>query len=415
MGQVYYDMGFLSSTEVVECSASDLVGQYVGHTGPKTRQVFEKALGRVLFIDEAYRLSEGPFAKEAMDELVGILTQEKFRGKLVAILAGYDQEMNDLLSINPGLSSRFPEEVLFRNFEPNDCLRILRDELQKNDVGAPSLHSTNTPDHLKMANIISDLSCLSSWGNARDVITMAKKLINVAFGKPLETTMELSADEIVNVMQEMLTQRQERSSNMPRSKTQYPNLPMQFNNPSPKAPRVETANAIQTKPQEPEPQKPSADPASTVRDPDVSDDVWFQLLADKKAAEEREKHEAEDRARKEREFQEAIQREQEQQELLKRLAEAAAKDVRENEELMRQREQARLRALAEKERRVRIQAELEARQREEEKRRKEEALVQAKIREMGLCVAGFRWIKQASGYRCAGGTHFLSNDALGIN
>lgn len=77
MGQVYYDMGFLSSVEVVECSASDLVGQYVGQTGPKTKKLFEKALGRVLFIDEAYRLSQGQFAQEAIDELVGILTQEK--------------------------------------------------------------------------------------------------------------------------------------------------------------------------------------------------------------------------------------------------------------------------------------------------------------------------------------------------
>lgn len=89
MGQVFYDMGFLSSTEVTECSASDLVGQYVGHTGPKTKKLFEKALGRVLFIDEAYRLSQGHFAQEAIDELVGITTQDKFRGKLVVILAGY--------------------------------------------------------------------------------------------------------------------------------------------------------------------------------------------------------------------------------------------------------------------------------------------------------------------------------------
>ena len=94
MGQVYYDMGFLSSTEVVECSASDFVGQYIGQTGPKMKGVLEKALRKVLFVDEVYRLSEGRFTKEAMDELVGILTQEKFRGKLVVVLAGYDQEIS---------------------------------------------------------------------------------------------------------------------------------------------------------------------------------------------------------------------------------------------------------------------------------------------------------------------------------
>jgi hypothetical protein len=75
MGKVYFDMGFLATAEVVMCSAIDLVGQYVGQTGPKTKKLLEKALGKVLFIDEAYRLAEGHFAKEAMDELVDCLTK----------------------------------------------------------------------------------------------------------------------------------------------------------------------------------------------------------------------------------------------------------------------------------------------------------------------------------------------------
>src|SRR6266480_1793477 len=69
MGKVFYDMGFLSKAEVVECSATDLIGQYVGQTGPKVQQLLDNALGKVLFIDEAYRLAGGHFAQEAMDEL----------------------------------------------------------------------------------------------------------------------------------------------------------------------------------------------------------------------------------------------------------------------------------------------------------------------------------------------------------
>ncbi|KAI6004453.1 ATPases of the AAA+ class [Pisolithus orientalis] len=99
LGQVYYDMGFLSSTDVVECSASDLVGQHVGHTGPQTKAVFEKVLRKVLFVDEAYRLREGKFAKEAMDEIVGLMTQERYMDKLIIVLAGYEDEMNALLQV----------------------------------------------------------------------------------------------------------------------------------------------------------------------------------------------------------------------------------------------------------------------------------------------------------------------------
>lgn len=83
MGKVYYDMGFLADATVVDCSATDLIGQYVGHTGPKVQKKFDEALGRILFIDEAYRLAEGHFAKEAMDEIVDCLTKERYHNKLV--------------------------------------------------------------------------------------------------------------------------------------------------------------------------------------------------------------------------------------------------------------------------------------------------------------------------------------------
>lgn len=114
MGKIYYDMGFLTNAQVEERSAKDLVGEYVGQTGPKTEKLLESALGKVLFIDEAYRLAEGPYAKEAVDELVDCITKPKFFQKVIIILAGYDNDINQLMSINPGLSSRFPGESSFR-------------------------------------------------------------------------------------------------------------------------------------------------------------------------------------------------------------------------------------------------------------------------------------------------------------
>ena len=82
MGKVYYDMGFLATAEVIEVSATELVGQFVGQTGPKAHKLLERALGKILFVDEAYRLGEGQFAKEAMDEIVDCITKPKFVQKL---------------------------------------------------------------------------------------------------------------------------------------------------------------------------------------------------------------------------------------------------------------------------------------------------------------------------------------------
>lgn len=81
-------MGFLGTAEVVECSATDLIGQYIGQTGPKVQQQFDKALGKVLFIDEAYRLGQGHFSKEAMGEIVDATTKDKYAKKMIIILAG---------------------------------------------------------------------------------------------------------------------------------------------------------------------------------------------------------------------------------------------------------------------------------------------------------------------------------------
>ncbi|CAN9351619.1 unnamed protein product [Alternaria alternata] len=94
MGKIFYDMGFLSQASVEECSATDLIGQYVGQTGPKVQKLMEKAISKVLFINEAYRLAEGRFATKAMDKLVDCLTKPKFAQRLVVILAGYDKDIN---------------------------------------------------------------------------------------------------------------------------------------------------------------------------------------------------------------------------------------------------------------------------------------------------------------------------------
>jgi SpoVK/Ycf46/Vps4 family AAA+-type ATPase len=418
IGQVYFDMGFLSSTEVVECSASDLVGEYVGQTSPKTRKLFEKALGRVLFIDEAYRLSEGHFAKEAIDELVGTLTQEKFRSKMVVILAGYDREMNELMAVNTGLSSRFPDEIIFRNLKPAQCLEVLKKELGKKKIRLSQLDDPTHPGYKAMLARLDALSCLPSWGNARDIITLSKRMVTVVYDlKPDDRNedLALSVEDAVACMTNMLADRSERSGNLPsnpRSRQldgmqQMPNAPTL----SPHAIRLsQTVDTSVHDLSQDDISPPQV--LSDGRDSNVSDETWHQLQLDKEVSEAAAKALEADTRRLEQELRDMAELEKLQQEQMAKakLAEARARDVLERDKLREAHEAMRLQQVRDRLERERIAALLEV----EREKQRQEAKVQQKLRAMGVCVAGFQWIKQASGYRCAGGFHFVDNVALGI-
>ena len=168
-------MGFLATAEVLETSAIDLVGEYVGQTGPKTQKLFEKALGKVLFIDEAYRLAEGHFAKEAMDKIVDCITKPGSAQKLVIILAGYAADVNRLMSIKPGLTSRFPETVTFRCLNPNECLELFTNLLRKKKhLDLVTLEFASAAFQQGLLHPFEVPTNLSNWANARDVGTLAK-------------------------------------------------------------------------------------------------------------------------------------------------------------------------------------------------------------------------------------------------
>ncbi|WP_018617300.1 AAA family ATPase [Segetibacter koreensis] len=126
LGQIYYDIGLLSSNKVVEVSRADLVGQYVGHTAPKTQRVFESALGGILFIDEAYSLFKtgSDFGNEAVETLLKLM--EDNREKIVVIIAGYPKQIDELLSSNPGLKSRFSKTLHFPDYSKEELSQIFQ-------------------------------------------------------------------------------------------------------------------------------------------------------------------------------------------------------------------------------------------------------------------------------------------------
>jgi SpoVK/Ycf46/Vps4 family AAA+-type ATPase len=452
MGQVYYDMGFLSSPEVIECSASDLVGQYVGHTGPKTRKLFERALGKVLFVDEAYRLgSQGRFAQEAVDELVGLLTHEDFNGKIVVVLAGYDTDMDQLMTVNTGLASRFTEEIVFGNFSPERCLDILEMQLKKEQIAAPELDEPSSAAAQQLVSIFKQLCRLPSWGNARDVITLAKsiirKTINADAGSAGEPLTLHWADALV-CARDMLRDKRAR---LPKQAGQswlddgaddQPTLDASSAPPLPPPPPAVNSNAASSGPPPPPPPSssnkdassnspPPAGPKSSSpvplasaqqynpspfapdpdqRDPGVSDAVWNQLQADKQAQADDARRAHEKEVQLAAELADARKREQEERRRAIALQRKAAADATAARELEAQRQR---KIAAEKERQRIWQAQQDAKRREEEKRKREEQ-AQRKLREMGVCVMGYQWIPQGGGYRCAGGSHYVSNGQLGL-
>ncbi|MDC3415025.1 AAA family ATPase [Aquibacillus sp. 3ASR75-11] len=122
--KVLKECGLLKRGHLIVASRSDLVAGYVGQTAIKTKQKIKESLGGVLFIDEAYSLARDKkgFGKEAIDTLVDEMT--KHNDNLIVILAGYKKEMNELITSNPGLASRFKKYVEFKDYSPNQLVKI---------------------------------------------------------------------------------------------------------------------------------------------------------------------------------------------------------------------------------------------------------------------------------------------------
>ena len=467
IGQVYFDMGILSSADFIECSASDLVGQYVGQTGPKTQKIFEKALGKVLFIDEAYRLAGGggSFNQEAVDEIVALLTHETYKGKVIVILAGYENEMRDLMQVNPGLSSRFPEWVPFSNIPTKDCMTIIVKRLHKEGVAATELVDQGSSVYQDMAAIIDSLATLHDWGNARDINTLADKIIRFALlnvKKPSENSMlVVKGEDVVRCATEMLQDRVSRAAVGPsaRAAAKHGIPPVAVNTARPTPPPIDVGTSTQAAAPPPAPTRPPTPPraetpqtgkaargrgrggrggleqrrdsvASTAsssdglanvavgtRDAGVSDEIWAELQEARRRAVELERTKQAEIAAISKRVDEAAKKAKQQKSIIqgleRKLAEPA--DDKLKQQWVKQKQAAEDRERRLKEERDRINnLVLRAAKLAEEERKRKEQLAQQKLRRMGVCVMGYQWINVGNGYRCAGGSHFVSSAQLGV-
>jgi probable Rubsico expression protein CbbX len=126
MASLLKQMGYLEQGQLVHAMRNDLIGEFIGQTAPRTKRVLDKAMGGVLFIDEAYYLYNKHDPNDFGQEAVGILLQvmENDRDKLVVILAGYKDRMDEFFSSNPGMSSRIAHHLDFVDYELGELLSI---------------------------------------------------------------------------------------------------------------------------------------------------------------------------------------------------------------------------------------------------------------------------------------------------
>jgi probable Rubsico expression protein CbbX len=126
MADILHRLGYIERNHVVAVTRDDLVGQYVGHTAPKTKEVLKRAYGGVLFIDEAYYLyrpeNERDYGVEAIEILLQVMENE--RDRIVVVLAGYADRMDDFFRLNPGMSSRVAHHIDFPDYTVDELVAI---------------------------------------------------------------------------------------------------------------------------------------------------------------------------------------------------------------------------------------------------------------------------------------------------
>ncbi|WP_338469363.1 AAA family ATPase [Niallia sp. XMNu-256] len=168
--QMYYELGVLPRKEVVEVDRSQLVGAFVGQTEENVRMAVEKALGGVLFIDEAYNLkregqSGNDYGQVAIDTLVSLMTSSEYGGKFAVILAGYPEEMRQFLDSNPGLRSRFPmsNHLTLPDYTNEELIMIGEKFAAENDYILTDEGKLALEDQIEKERVD------NSFGNARTV------------------------------------------------------------------------------------------------------------------------------------------------------------------------------------------------------------------------------------------------------
>ena len=194
MSRIYHSLDILSKGQLVEVDRSGLVAGYVGQTALKTQKVIERAMGGVLFIDEAYALngkSENDFGQEAIDTILKAM--EDHRDDLVVIVAGYTELMDRFIHSNPGLESRFNRFLLFEDYTPEQMVAIFKMQCKK---GCYVL-AQGTEELVR--DFIAEESADDSFGNARGVRNLFEHIL-VAQNNRLAKMENVTRDDLMQIL-----------------------------------------------------------------------------------------------------------------------------------------------------------------------------------------------------------------------
>ncbi|HZK43421.1 MAG TPA: AAA family ATPase [Syntrophomonadaceae bacterium] len=176
LGNVFNDIGILSKGHIVEVERADLVGEYIGHTAQKTKEILRKSIGGIMFVDEAYTLAQGgdkDFGQEAIATMVKAM--EDHRDNIIIILAGYTAEMERFMMSNPGLRSRFPIHIKFKDYDDAELFQIALQMYLERD------YELTSRARWKLKNVLNEFakSHHPHSGNARYVRNLVEKSIRL--------------------------------------------------------------------------------------------------------------------------------------------------------------------------------------------------------------------------------------------
>jgi len=196
LAKIYKEMGILSKGSFEETDRAGLVGEYLGQTAPKVKAIVDKALGGVLFIDEAYTLSvqhgRDQFGQEAIDTLLKLM--EDHRDDLIVIVAGYSERMEGFIGSNPGLQSRFNKFITFADYSPSELCEIFQKLAKQNDYNM-------SPAALSKLHILFEKAYLSRTDKFRNARlarnTFEKAISNHAVR--VSTLPSISAEELMRL------------------------------------------------------------------------------------------------------------------------------------------------------------------------------------------------------------------------